>query len=192
MGRTTGDKGAQGVPGGEAIAVELDRMAAEGGVKGLHAKLNYLVGSVGGQEAMVAAGIDLTNKSTRNTVLGWLADEETAPGVGITKANAHRIDRAYEARRRHTMVPSLKRRLSAGSGAQVEVHPPGQAADKAQYARDLKKVRVNIRPSKWKDIVDAWDRNDWAELNDIWDGIADDQIYPPGAYAIVSSMGIGA
>ncbi len=192
MPKLTGERGASGIRGGAALARELDRMAAENSVKGLHAKVNYLTGSVGGQEAMIAAGIDLTNKSTHSTVLGWLSDEELHPGVGITHANARRVDEAYAARRRHTTGPHLKRRLSRDGGAQAEVHPVDQAAVAQKYRRELRQARVNIRPSDWESIVDAWDEGNDAELDTIWDDIADDQLYPPGAYALVSGIGINA
>lgn len=189
MGRITGDKGAGGVSGGEALATELNRMAAEGGVKGFHARVSYLTRSVAGQEAMVRAGIDLSNRNTLKTVEGWLSDEEAT----TTRKYREAVDRAYEDRRRHNMAPSLKRRLSAGGGAQVEIHPISQSGVDQGAKRQLNQRRANVRPSKWDRIVDAWDRDDWAELDAEWEDLIADALGSDwGAYTMVSGVGIGA
>lgn len=193
MPRVTGERGAQGIPGGEAIARELDRMATEGGVRGVHARVSYLTQSTAGQEAMVSAGINLANRSTRTTVLGWLADDELRPGVGISKANARRVDEAYAARRRHNMVPSIKRRLAANGGAQIEVYPVDQSGVAQKQRRSLNQRRVNVRPTRWERFVDSWDRDDGPGLDDEWEDLISDALGSDwAAYALVSGIGIGA
>jgi hypothetical protein len=91
------------------------------------------------------------------------------------------------------MAPSLKRRLSAGGGAQVEIHPVSQSGVDRGAQRALNQRRANVRPSKWDRIVDAWDRDDWAELDAEWEDLIADALGSDwGAYTMVSGIGIGA
>lgn len=196
-GRITGAYKAQAEPGGQLLAAELDRMAAEGGVKSLHAKLVYLTNSVAGQEAMVAAGINLASRSTRSTVLGWLADDELASGTGISRANARRVDEAYAARRRETMAGRLKKRLARGGGAYVEVTPPDQSKVERRHRRTVEDLgrgvtSIRIREAEWDDIVDAWAAGDDAGLQRTWESVCDDQLYPPEAFYACGDIQVAA
>ncbi|MFF4709779.1 transcriptional regulator [Streptomyces sp. NPDC001297] len=189
-GRATGGFGARGKSGGEAIAQRLTELADLGGPKGLHARVSYLTKSAAGQAAMIAAGIDLNNKSTRATVLKWLADPEAT----TTAAYRKKLDTAYEAFRRRNIAKSLKKRLANnGRGTRVEVHPLDQGRVPQQNQRDLNVRKVNIRPGQWGHLVDAWAGGDIAEMDAIWEGIAEDQIGSDwGAYVMVAGVGFGA
>lgn len=189
-GKTTGALGAKGESGGEAISRRLDQLATEGGSKGFRARVEYLTRSGAGQEAMMAAGIDLTNKSTRKTVLGWLSD----PDATTTAKYQRAVDTAYSQRRRETMKGKLKDRLSnGGRGTRVEVHPVDQSAVPGPHKRDLDTRRVNVRPSQWNGLVDSWATGDTPGMDAIWEDVAADSIGSDwGAYVMVSSIGFGA
>jgi hypothetical protein len=189
-GKASGAFGAQGQSGGEAISARLDQLATEAGVKGFRARVEYLTKSAAGQDAMIAAGIDLNNRSTRRTVLGWLSDPDATTSAKYRQA----VDRAYSDRRRETMKAKLKDRLSnGGRGTRVEVHPVNQSAVPVQHQRDLNMRRVNVRPSQWDQLVDAWATGNTAGMDAIWEGIAADTIGSEwGAYVMVSSVGFGA
>lgn len=196
-GRVTGALKARATDGGELLARELDRMAAEGGVKSLHAKLVYLTNSVAGQEAMVAAGINLASRSTRSTVLGWLGDDELAPGTGISHANARRVDEAYLARRRETMAGRLKRRLGRGQGTYVEVEPPDQSKVERRHRRSVEDLGrgtayFRILADEWEGIVDAWAAGDAAGLQRSWEAICDEHLYPPDAFYACGGIAVAA
>lgn len=195
--RVDGKYGAHARGGGELLARELDRMATEGGVKSLHAKLAYLTNSVAGQEAMVDAGINLANSSTRNTVLGWLGDEELHAGVGINHANAARIEAAYAERRRETMAGRIKARLARGGGAYVEVSPPDQTHVAPRHRRAVEDlgqdvVHIRILDDVWAALVDRWETGDTTAMQDTWEGTCDEHLYPPEAFYHCGDIRIAA
>ncbi|MFG2858579.1 transcriptional regulator [Streptomyces mirabilis] len=189
-GKITGAYGAHGKPGGEAISDRLNELADLGGPKGLHARVSYLTKSAAGQEAMLAAGIDLNNKSTRATVLKWLGDPEAT----TTAAYRKKLDQAYETYRRRNMAKSLKKRLSNnGRGTRVEIHPVNQVGVAPTRQRDLEVRRVNIRPGQWDRLVDQWAIGDTDGMNYEWDDIAADTLGSEwGAYSSVAAIGFGA
>lgn len=172
--------------GGKAIAERLDELASTG-VKGFHARVAWLTKSAAGQQALIDAGINLHNKSTRRTVLKWLADPDATASPKYRRA----VDAAYAARKRQTMKASLKKRLSnRGRGTQVEVYPVDQSNVDPKKRRNLDVRRVNVRPSQWEPIVDAWAAGDIAGLDAQWQGIASDAIGSDwAAYAEVSYIG---
>lgn len=172
--------------GGEAFARRLDELVAESGAKGWRAKFNYLVQSAAGQQAMIGAGINLHNKSTQRTVLGWY-DEEANPSPKNRKA----LDQAYAARRRATMAKQLEKRLSNnGRGTQVEVYPVDQSGVPANRRRVLDVRRVKIRPAQWAQIIGAWAAGDVGGMQDMWADIAKDTIGSPWrAYLEVEYIG---
>lgn len=195
MGRKIDGKyGAHGKPGGEAIAERLTELANLGGPKGFHARVAYLTKSAAGQEAMLAAGIDLNNKSTRATVLKWLGDPEAT----TTAAYRRKLDQAYETYRRRNIARSLKKRLgNNGRGTRVEVHPITQAGVDPSRKRDLSRNpnlrKVNIRPNQWDRLVDQWAAGDMDAMNAEWEDIAEDSLGSDwGAYTSVSAIGFGA
>lgn len=198
--RVNGTYKADATPGGKLLARELDRMATENGVHSLHAKVKYLTGTIGGQEAMVEAGINLANGSTRDTVLRWLGDDHIAPGIGISHANARRVDEAYAARRRETTARNVRRRLERGGGAWVEVSPPDQSRVERRHRRNLeqllrdagKEPRIRILDDTWDDLVDAWEAGDDASMQRDWESVCDDQLYPPAAFYSCGDLRVAA
>ncbi|WP_121832818.1 transcriptional regulator [Streptomyces sp. S1] len=188
--RITGEFGARGKRGGEAIGNRLSELADRGGLKGFHARVSYLTKSAAGQAAMIAAGIDLNNKSTQRTVLKWLGDQEAA----TTAAYRKKVDQAYEQFRRRNIASSLKKRLNNnGRGTRIEVHPITQAGVKPSHKRDLEVRKINVRPSQWDTLVDQWAADDTAGMNQTWDAIAEDSLGSDwGAYSEVSAIGFGA
>lgn len=188
--KVSGAAGAEGIGGGEAISKRLDQLAAEGGVTSFRAMVVYLTNSEAGQAAMIAAGVDLNNRHTRSTVLGWISE----PDPNASKKYRDAVERAYEGRRRQNMVRALKRRLSNnGAGTRVEVHPVNQANVPAPLRRDLNVRNVNVRPTQWDGLVDAWAAGDISGMDAIWEGIAEDVIGSEwAAYASVSSIGFSA
>ncbi|MCX4429467.1 transcriptional regulator [Streptomyces mirabilis] len=189
-GKITGAYGAHGKPGGQAISERLTELADLGGPKGFHARVSYLTKSAAGQEAMIAAGIDLGNKSTRATVLKWLGDPEAT----TTAAYRSKLDRAYEAFRRRNIAASLKRRLgNNGRGTRVEIHPVNQVGVTPSRQRALEVRKVNIRPTQWDRLIDQWAIGDVDGMNYEWDDIAADALGSEwGAYTSVAAIGFGA
>lgn len=190
VGKITGEFGASGKPGGEAIAERLTELA--GGLKlsatserGLEARLKYLTNSPAGYQAMERAGISVTPR----TLIAWLSGDRDP-----NKANRGLIDAAYADLRRRNVAKSLKKRLNNnGRGTRVEVHPINQAGVVPSRQRDLEVRKVNIRPSQWDRLVDQWAAGDIDGMNDEWDDIAADTLGSDwGAYTEVAAIGFGA
>ncbi|WP_225805299.1 transcriptional regulator [Streptomyces sp. NK15101] len=190
VGKITGEFGAHGKRGGEAISDRLTELA--GGIKssamserGLEARLNYLTKSPAGYQAMERAGIEVKPR----TLIAWLSGDRDP-----NKANRSRIDAAYADLRRRNIARSLKKRLNNnGRGTRVEVHPITQSGVTPSRKRDLDVRKINVRPSQWDQLVDQWAAHDTAGMNDTWDAIAEDSIGSDwGAYTEVSSIGFGA
>lgn len=191
-GKMTGDKGARGISGGEAISRRLDDLAGTiksdvGSERGLEARLKYLTNSPRGYAAMERAGIDVKPR----TLIAWLSGDRDP-----NKANLGKIEKAYRSLRRQNIARSMKRRLSKNGGTRVEVHPADQSGVKAQHRRNLDRDsirRIRVRPSEWERLVDAWTAGDIPEMDAIWEGIAKDGIGSEwGAYVMVSGIGFGA
>ncbi|MFE6872848.1 transcriptional regulator [Kitasatospora sp. NPDC057692] len=151
----------------------------------MEARLKYLTNSPAGYQAMERAGISVTPR----TLFAWLAGDRDP-----NKANRSRIDAAYRDIRRRNIAKSLKKRLANnGRGTRVEVHPLDQGRVPNQNQRALNVRRINIRPGQWGHLVDAWARGDIAEMDAIWEGIAEDAIGSDwGAYVMVAGVGFGA
>ncbi|AKH80845.1 hypothetical protein AA958_00175 [Streptomyces sp. CNQ-509] len=183
-----GDYGADGVPGKQALARQLDELLT--GIttpvdtdRGLHARLRYLTASAAGYEAMSRAGISVTGR----TLMRWLA-EEARP----TPANLHRIDAAYWDLRRRNVAHDLKRRLNNhGRGTRMEIYPVDQQGVTPARRRDLSVRDINVR-RVWDDMVDAWRDGDEAALDGIWDTIISDLGSAYDAYSYVTAVGFGA
>lgn len=161
--------------GGEALRRQLDVKAsaiqAQTGAKGWHAQLRYLTRSQVGRDAM-------TRVYSPRTLVAWLA-EDRAP----TRANQAAIQRAYNTRRKPAVAEALKRILNNdGNGTRVEVHP-----EESIWTDHLDVQTIEI--TEWDDIIDAWSDGDYDDMNEIWEGIADDDLYPPGGYYHVSHLG---
>ncbi|NGN67623.1 transcriptional regulator [Streptomyces sp. A7024] len=185
---TFGQYGAEGVPGKQALARQLDELLT--GIvsevtteRGLHARLKYLTASPAGYAAMARAGIDVTPR----TLMRWLS-EEAHP----TRVNLTRIDAAYWDLRRRNVAKDLKGRLNArGRGTRMEIYPVEQRGVIAQRRRDIPIRSVNVR-LVWDDMVDAWLNEDERTLDEIWDDIICDLDSSWDAYSYVTAVGFGA
>lgn len=185
---TFGQYGAEGVPGKQALARQLDELLT--GIaspveseRGLHARLTYLTASSNGYAAMERAGISVTPR----TLMRWLA-EETHPN----RANLARIDAAYWDLRRHNVAKDLKRRLNnGGRGTRMEIYPVDQRNVLPQRRRDIPVRSINVR-LVWDDMVDAWLDEDESTLDDIWEDVIQDMDSQYDAYSNVSAVGFGA
>lgn len=181
-----GTYGARGVAAERALSDALDDLAAETDRhKGVFSRLRYLVGTERGYETLREA----LPTTTKRTLESWLAESSTPRPE--TQA---RINRAYEQTRRRNLAPSMKKRLAhGGAGSQVEIHPIDQASVATARRRAIGDRRINVRPSQWNDIVDAWSKGDMAAMERIWEPIAQEGIGTDwAAYLTVSSIGIGA
>lgn len=186
--------GAQGVPGGEAVARQLDRLARfisspVTSRRGLAARLRYL-NSPAGAEAMAAAGITAAPRTVRR----WRAGTQRP-----TPANAARIDQAYRSLRRQRVASYLNRRLNAAGGTRVEITPLDQSAVAESRRRSYAPPsrwhqdglrRINVR--RWDEFTAAWAEGDMQAIQEAWiDQIADiDSDW--GMYEYVSSTGFSA
>ncbi|MFK0297211.1 hypothetical protein ACIQU6_43020 [Streptomyces sp. NPDC090442] len=180
--------GARGVKGGEALALEMNRVVHEYGVRlpvttdrGLKARLKYL-NSRAGREEMRAQGI--TDRALRS----WQSGVKPGP------ANQQRLENAYWARKRENLVRSgwMKRHLeNRGMGRMVEIYPVDQAG--VIEGRD----RWNVQHRRltvfdhWADAVDAWAERDEDALNDVWYDLIQEIGSDWNAYSYVSAISIG-
>lgn len=159
--------------GGEALRRQLDVHASRSrGAKGWKAQLTYLTRSERGR-------ITTSEQFGRRNLIAWLSEDREP-----TTANRASIQRAYDERRRPVVAQALLKVLdNDGDGTRVEVHP---------LEDDVHTAHLNIQTieiTDWEDIIQAWYEHDWDELDDIWEGIADDELYPPGGYYYVSHLG---
>jgi hypothetical protein len=127
-----GKFGADGQPGGLALGKTLDRIAGiEEQIRTdeqVERHLRYLTRSTAGYRAMRDSGIALDPRK----LIGWLSQTR----VPCTDQRT-RIHHAYRTLRRRNMAPSLTRRLNAGGGTRIEIHPTDQSCRR----------RVNRDPS---------------------------------------------
>ncbi|MFK0160464.1 transcriptional regulator [Streptomyces sp. NPDC090493] len=181
-----GHYGARGERGSEAAARVLDALAGYiaspvTSSRGLSARLRYLTRSAAGHDAMRAVGITVTPRTRK----AWLAGAQRP-----NRANLARIEAAYRTLRRHNVARHLLRRLNAGGGTRVEIHPLDQSRVPLPRQRVLEYRRLNIRT--WDAIIDAWTRTDPQALDDAWT----DQIVSLGSqwgkYEYVTSVGFAA
>ncbi|MFG2940689.1 transcriptional regulator [Streptomyces sp. NPDC048282] len=180
-----GHYGAQGQRGSQAAARVLDTLAGYIASpvttpRGLAARLRYL-NTTAGHNAMRQAGITVTPR----TLKAWLTGKQRP-----NKANLTRLDTAYRTLRRHNVARYLLRRLNAGGGTRVEIHPLDQSHVPIPHQRVLEYRRLNIRT--WDAIIDAWTTADAQALDDAWI----DQIVNLGSqwgkYEYVTSVGFAA
>ncbi|MFJ8888230.1 hypothetical protein ACIRJR_33180 [Streptomyces sp. NPDC102402] len=181
--------GAQGMSGARALAVELDRIAAAGGIaspvttrRGLSARLRYL-SSPAGRAALGAHGV------SARLLRSW------ERGARPSRRKLEAVDRAYQERRRDNLVRSgaLERLLdNEGRGRRIEVYPVDQTGVPEQYRRPNLSDRSVQARYVWGDMVDAWARGDFVLLDEIWDDIISDLDSDYAAYAYVASVGVGA
>ncbi|WP_435220562.1 transcriptional regulator [Streptomyces sp. Tue6028] len=157
-----GRLGAQGVPGAVALTATLDEIAqVTDPYKTPQARarrnLLYLTRSPTGYAYMRDCGIRLD----RRKVADWLAGERTP-----SAEQQARLEDAFRLLRRRNMRPSLTRRLNAGGGTRVEIHPADQSAVDPRHQRTARWRHKNIY--RWDPIVEAWSRSDLQDLSHQW------------------------
>ncbi|MFF0479436.1 hypothetical protein [Streptomyces sp. NPDC004284] len=182
---------ADGMKGGEALILELNRIVHSSGIaspitsrRGLVARLRYLDSPAGRAELQ-------TQGVSPRTIRTWMKDKgKTSP----TSASRERIDAAYWHRRRENLIRSgwLVRHLdNKGRGRRMEIYPVDQTRVEAKYRRDLNTRSITVRYI-WSDLVDAWATRDARLVDEIWDDVISDLDSDYNAYAYVSSVGISA
>ncbi|MGW7306760.1 hypothetical protein ACWGI1_14410 [Streptomyces sp. NPDC054835] len=182
---------ANGMKGGEALILELNRIVHTSGIaspvtthRGLAARLRYL-DSPAGRAELKAQGV------SARTIRTWMKSKAQ---VSPTQVSRERIDAAYWHRRRENLVRSgwLARHLdNGGRGRRMEIYPVDQTQVEAKYRRDLNTRTVTIRYI-WTDLVDAWAHRDRNLVDEIWDDVISELDSDYAAYAYVSSVGISA
>ncbi|MEU8763845.1 hypothetical protein [Streptomyces sp. NPDC048659] len=183
---------AQGMKGGEALILELNRIVYSSGIaspittkRGLTARLRYL-DSAAGRAALREQGV------SPRTIRSWM---RTKGKVTPTAANRERVDTAYWFRRRENLIRSgwLKRHLdNEGRGRRMEIYPVDQSRVPAERRRPTLSQRSITVRYVWGDLVDAWAQQDAATVDEIWDDVISDLDSDYNAYSYVSSVGIGA
>lgn len=181
--------GAQGVPGGVALAREVHRIVRSHGIaspvttrRGLTARMRYL-DSPAGTAALVEAGVK------PRTLRDWRAGRTTPSAKSREK-----IDTAYWTRREQNLVKSgwLKKHLdNGGRGRRMEIFPVDQSHVPARYQRDVQERTIQVR-YVWHDAVDAYADGDDQTLGEIWEDIIADLDSDWVAYAYVSGIGLNA
>lgn len=154
--------------GGDALRERLDELAGEiadevareGMRKGWHAQLSGLTSTARGRAAATAIGVK------RETLVSWLA-EKTEPR---RKSDIAAIERVYLDDRKEGRSRAIAQQLrdhltNRPSGTQVEIY----TEDHPETPRRT----PTIRPDQWDDIVDAFEDDDWSDLEGIWEDIID-------------------
>lgn len=183
-----GRYGASGVPGGAALAYQLDQRAANNGLppishpQGLAIRLRYLARDEQGLAWLRLAKVTVSER----TIARWrTAHQRPLP------ANLKKIDQAFWACRRHNLVGYYKQRLwNDGRGTRIEIYPVDQQHVAANRRRALNIRTINVR-TDWRQVVDAWNSGDQKALDAAWSAIADSLGSDHGAYRHVSHIGFG-
>ncbi|OEV03836.1 transcriptional regulator [Streptomyces oceani] len=187
--RRLGEFGAEGMPGGAAVGLGLERMVTgitfpPDSARGIAARLRYLTDSPAGYAAMEHAGITVTAR----TLYAWLAAEQTP-----SAANRAKLDDAYWTLRRQRVLPALTRRLARGGGTRVEIDPADPSdVPRRNRRRNVGMRRLTIRPTAWNAAVDAWAAGDAQGLQRIWEDAIADLGSDWDAYTFVSCIGWSA
>ncbi|MER6611170.1 transcriptional regulator [Streptomyces sp. NPDC000927] len=182
-----GKFGARGIKGSDAVIRRLDDLAS--GIstpvtakRGLTARLNYLTKTDRSLAAARAAGLTATDR----TLKAWLTGKRRP-----SKANLERIDAAYRQVRRRNVANHLLRRLNAGGGTRVEIHPLNQSQVPRPLQRVVEHRTMNIR--RWDRIVGSWAAGDHQGLEQAWTtDVLPDLGSQWGQYEYVTSIGFAA
>jgi len=156
------------VHGGEALGERLtelreqvaDRVAREGMRQGWHAQLSQLTSTARGRATAERAGF--TVRSLRE----WLSEDRTP-----TKSNRAAIERAYiedrKTGRSKAIDQELRQQLSnPPRGTRIEVY--------TEDAPDTPRRQPTVDPDRWDEILDAFEDDDYDDLENIWEDIVDD------------------
>lgn len=198
--------GQYGMPGGHALAAEFDRMVADRYLKsspdseiGIRARLEYLLNREGGATALAAAGIPgKRGEAGVRQLVDWLSG-----AVHPRRATREKIDRAYREVRGRYVARWLKGQLRdarGGRGARVSVEPlpgtalPARSGDGRSHRRRQNQFgdkEFGIPPSRWADLVRAWDVGDLGGMDAMWVDLCDDILGSEGVgYYEVTHIGI--
>jgi DNA-binding transcriptional regulator YdaS (Cro superfamily) len=178
--------GAVGVKGSEAVARQLDALAGFVTTpittrRGLMARLRYLTRTPHALAAAREAGLTVTDR----TVRAWLAGRRSP-----SPASLRQIETAYRTVRRQNVARYLLRRLQAGGGTRVEIHPLDQSQVAGPHRRAIAFRALNVR--RWDAIVTAWAAGDLAALDRAWTDVIVDVGSQWGQYDYVSNIGFAA
>lgn len=174
-----GDYGAAGRPSWDLLHAELDGLVSFR--KGWRAQLNYLDRTRGGAAFLAREGLTPSRDQRRR----WAGKGQPA------RTNQAAIDRAYRDLRRRNVVRILTRKLEAGGGTRVEVHPESQQPVQGPRRRSLSVLDINIR--HWGRLVQAWATGDDTAFEQEWDSILDGSNRSDwSAYLYANSVGIQA
>jgi hypothetical protein len=180
-----GQLGAQGVEGGRALAISLDRRTFDdvewrrSDEEHLQRAVKYLARKAGGAGAMQAHGITADPVSLTD----WLSQAHTP-----SPDRQQRLQLAFRELRRHNIAPHLTRVLNADGGTRIEIHPVDQEYVETRYVRYLRARNKNIY--RWNAIVQAWARQDSMALEDLWQGVISDMDSDYRKYEYVEHIGI--
>lgn len=153
------------MPGAVALTATLDEIAQvnepwKRPEERLQRNLRYLTRSRAGYTSMQSCGIRLE----RRKITSWLAEERTP-----TAAQQLCLENAFRRLRRRNMRQSLTRRLNAGGGTRVEIHPVDQTEVEPKYQRVAPWRHMNIY--RWDRIVAAWSHSDLHDLTHQWEDV---------------------
>ncbi|MER5950833.1 transcriptional regulator [Streptomyces sp. NPDC001904] len=181
-----GHYGAQGIKGSEAVARQLDQLAGfiatpVTAKRGLQARLAYLTRSEHARQAARAAGLTVTDR----TIKAWI-DGKRSP----SKASLEQIETAYRTVRRQNVARYLLRRLNAGGGTRVEIHPFNQSRVDRRFQRVLEYRSLNVR--QWDTLIRSWAARDMGSLDNAWVDTIVDLGSQWGQYEYVSTVGFAA
>lgn len=184
--RHFGKYGARGITGGEAIARQLDRLVTYIATpitqaRGFAARLHYVTGSPRRLEAARAAGLTVTDRTLREWERGTRKP---------TSANLQRLEQAYRTVRRANVARQLQKRLEAGGGTRIEIHPFNQSQVSRPLHRHVEMRHMNVR--NWDAIIRAWAHDDQQDLDAAWIDLIDDLGSQWGAYEYVTNVGFAA
>lgn len=182
-----GKYGARGIPGGEAVARQLDRLTTYittpiTTARGLSARLRYLTQTKSARQAAREAGLTVTDRTIREWQRGM-----RKPNA----ANLERIERAYRQVRRRNVERHLLRRLNNdGRGTRVEIHPINQSGVSQPRHRVVPFRTLNIR--RWDRLVHAWAHGQDQDMNDAWVDEVGELGSDWGQYEYVTNVGFAA
>lgn len=186
--------GKYGTPGGHLIAARFDaylqsRLIASpvDTFRGLRARLEYLLGSDAGAQALAARGV---GKGGEQQFVHWMSG-----GVTPTREHQRQIDAAYREVRTANVARAMRARLhNGGRGTRITVEPVPPSAVPPSHRRrqaQLEDRRIDVRPATWDRLIDAWQVGDLDAMQAEWEDICDDLSSPPDLYFEVSHVGFG-
>lgn len=179
-----GELGANGIEGGQALAVSLDARVFDAGwtrseQELLEQAVQYLSVKKGAAAALQAHSITTDPAA----LTAWLPPGQ-APGSDVQQ----RVQQAFRDLRRRNVAPWLTRHLNAGGGTRIEIHPVDQERVEARHRRPLRVRKKNIY--RWNPIVQAWASQDFLQMEHQWQQEISDLDSDYRSYQYVHHIGI--